>query len=76
MDVQPFRVFSGYSGWGAGQLETEMDLGGWLTTDATAEIVFEEDVADLWQAVIHLTGEEFLKGTLGITDFPSEPGLN
>ncbi|MEE1654614.1 YqgE/AlgH family protein [Microvirga sp. CF3062] len=30
----------GYAGWGAGQLETELQANGWLNTPADAEIVF------------------------------------
>ncbi len=30
----------GYAGWGAGQLEMEMQANGWLNTPADAEIVF------------------------------------
>src|SRR6478752_5971102 len=32
---KPFRVFSGYAGWGAGQLEGELHAGGWLITEAS-----------------------------------------
>ncbi|HEX2973448.1 MAG TPA: YqgE/AlgH family protein [Tepidisphaeraceae bacterium] len=35
------KFFVGYAGWGPGQLENELDEGGWLTTPATAELVFE-----------------------------------
>ena len=38
-----FRVFSGYSGWGAGQLEGEVDRGDWLTHPACRELVFHSD---------------------------------
>ena len=33
----PFRLFSGYSGWSAGQLEAEMEAGGWITRQASKE---------------------------------------
>jgi putative transcriptional regulator len=38
-----FRVFSGYSGWGEGQLEGEIDRGDWLSYPACRELVFHED---------------------------------
>lgn len=33
----------GYSGWGAGQLEEEIIANGWLTCDASAELVFDQN---------------------------------
>ncbi len=35
-DAAPMKVIVGYSGWGAGQLEGEMQSGSWLTVPATA----------------------------------------
>ena len=43
-----FRMFDGYSGWGAGQLEQELELGGWLQTDASFSDVFL-DPEVVWQ---------------------------
>jgi putative transcriptional regulator len=42
------RVLLGYAGWGAGQLENEIVSGAWLTTDATADLVFETPLDDIW----------------------------
>ena len=33
-DVESVRVFAGYSGWGPGQLDGELDQGGWFVVDA------------------------------------------
>ena len=38
------QVMLGYAGWGPGQLENEIVSNGWLTADATSELVF--DVVD------------------------------
>ena len=75
-EVEPFRVFSGYAGWGHGQLETELELGGWISLAATKELVFDENVSGLWQNVVHLAGRNFFEGTLGIREFPSDNDLN
>lgn len=38
---EPMRFFVGYAGWGAGQLEAEMETGSWLTAAATFAHIFE-----------------------------------
>ena len=43
-----FRVFTGYAGWGPGQLEGEMALGTWAVTPATAELLFDTPAEELW----------------------------
>ncbi|MEM1388651.1 MAG: YqgE/AlgH family protein [Pseudomonadota bacterium] len=46
----------GYSGWGPGQLEDEIHRNGWLTCDATPEIVFEPDSSKKWTAALKSLG--------------------
>lgn len=46
------RFYAGYSGWGGGQLETELATGSWLTTGASAEEVFEVPDDGLWPRVV------------------------
>jgi putative transcriptional regulator len=43
------RFFIGYAGWGAGQLDSEMDLGSWHVVPASDEHVFAEDPRALWK---------------------------
>ncbi len=74
--VEPFRVFTGYAGWGGGQLETELNLGGWLTIEADPAIVFTTETTDVWQKAVHVAGRGFLSDTLGIHEFPEDLGLN
>ena len=75
-DLQPLRVFTGYAGWGAGQLESEIQAGGWLTHCGSAVHVFSDDLTSLWQAVLRSSGQGFLRDTLGISTFPGDAGLN
>lgn len=42
------RIMAGYSGWGAGQLEAEIEEGAWVCHPADADIVFETDVQRRW----------------------------
>ncbi|MAQ84426.1 YqgE/AlgH family protein [Psychromarinibacter halotolerans] len=46
----------GYSGWGPGQLEDEIQQNGWLTCDATPEIVFAADNDGKWAAALASLG--------------------
>ncbi len=50
--VDSLRVFRGYAGWGAGQLEAEIDEGAWLVLDAEPGDVFSERPEDLWYDVL------------------------
>ncbi len=47
-----FRIYSGYSGWGAGQLEFEMSRGDWFTLPATMDFVFRSDPYEIWEDVL------------------------
>jgi putative transcriptional regulator len=75
-NAQPFRVFSGYAGWGEGQLEGELEVGGWLTCDATHRFVFPAPGEDVWKQAVHKIGDEILRSSLHIDDVPDDPSLN
>ncbi|HUP12872.1 MAG TPA: YqgE/AlgH family protein [Niastella sp.] len=46
------RLFIGYSGWDANQLEDEIKEGSWLTVEASVTTIFETAEASLWE-VLH-----------------------
>jgi putative transcriptional regulator len=44
-----FRMFTGYAGWGPGQLEGELVAGAWSIVPATSQLLFDAPVEDLWE---------------------------
>lgn len=72
----PVLLFMGYAGWGGEQLESELDVGGWLVLPATPELIFDQDTESLWHTVIRRTGQDFLTESLGIHRFPDDPAVN
>ena len=46
----------GYAGWGAGQLEEEIQRNDWLTAEATPELVFGPNLAGKWDAALESLG--------------------
>ena len=52
------RVFAGYAGWSAGQLEAELEEDAWILEPALAEDVFAPR-DDLWGDVLRRKGGQF-----------------
>lgn len=46
--VDGLRIFSGYAGWSEGQLEAEIEAGGWLVLDRGAFDSLTREPAALW----------------------------
>jgi putative transcriptional regulator len=53
------RLFAGYAGWSAGQLEAEMKRKAWLTHPASVELVFDTDPGTLWKTILQGKGGYF-----------------
>lgn len=66
------RVFAGYAGWGPGQLEDELAEDAWLVVPATADDVFHDEPARLWDDVVRRLGpaHELLRL------MPADPSVN
>lgn len=46
------RVYFGHAGWAPGQLQNELERGGWHVVPADAAVVFETDPALIWPDLI------------------------
>ena len=68
------RFFSGYSGWGTGQLEAELEAGGWLVGPFVADHLFG-DPSDLWEAAVKQQGRDVLR-TIAPAAGAIDPQLN
>ena len=42
------RIYSGYAGWGKGQLEKEIEIGGWLLKPFQSSAVYDSKPTTLW----------------------------
>ena len=68
----PVRVFSGYAGWGPGQLEAELTEGAWMVLEATTEDVFTPDPERLWGKVLRRQGGRLAM----LATYPLDPSVN
>lgn len=71
-EIQGVRVFAGYAGWSAGQLEAEIEEGSWLVVPSRPEDLVSANPEGLWQEVLgRQTGDVRLYAS-----FPDDPNLN
>ncbi len=66
------RVFTGYSGWGPGQLESELESNGWFVVDALADDVFTHQPERLWEEVLQRAGGRYA----WFATYPPDPRMN
>ncbi|HUQ23335.1 MAG TPA: YqgE/AlgH family protein [Gaiellaceae bacterium] len=66
------RVYVGYAGWSAGQLEEELEGESWFVVPAEADDVFSDDPDGLWSAVLRRQGGSYALLAL----MPPDPSLN
>jgi putative transcriptional regulator len=67
------RVFAGYAGWGAGQLDEELEANGWIVAPARREDVFSEENGELWSEVVRRQGGRYFSL---LATMPLDPSQN
>ena len=65
-EIDALRVFAGYAGWGAGQLEGEIEAGAWFVVEGDPEDCFTPEPDQLWWQVLRRQGGMFTT----VTDNP------
>ena len=70
--VRRARVYAGYAGWSAGQLDAEVQADGWILEEATHADVFAEPDEELWSAVLRRKGGPYAL----LSTLPPDPSLN
>lgn len=66
------RFFVGYSGWGAGQLDRELEERSWLVARATKARIMHTGKVDQWGDTLRSMGREFAP----LANFPEDPSQN
>lgn len=64
------KVFAGYAGWAAGQLEGEIEAEAWIVEPAEPGDAFAD--GDVWAEVLERKGAEFAL----LARMPADPSLN
>ena len=54
-------VALGYSCWGPGQLEQELQQNGWLVCDPTVELIFSDETDKMYESILQINGIDLLK---------------
>ena len=72
------RLYSGHSGWGAGQLEGELKSGGWLVGNSMVDEVFAQGPAleGMWDNVLARINLNILLPGVPPERLPPDPHLN
>lgn len=70
--VRSGRAFLGHAGWGAGQLDGELERGDWILEPATLEDAFADEAGGLWSDVLTRKGGSYAL----VARMPADPSMN
>jgi putative transcriptional regulator len=52
------HVLAGYAGWGAGQLDDELEKSAWLIMPVELDLIFDVPAAAIWETAIRRLGAD------------------
>jgi putative transcriptional regulator len=70
--VRRGRFYAGYSGWGPGQLEAEIELDSWIVEPPLPAELFPDSPESLWSDVLARKGGSYKL----VSRMPEDPSLN
>lgn len=70
--LEAVRIYVGYAGWGAGQLEAELDQDAWIVAKARPGDLWSDTPEDLWRTVLRRQGG----ATAWLSLYPLDPSGN
>ena len=68
--LQRLRVYAGYAGWSAGQLDEELEEGAWIVEAADEDDPFSE--GDIWSEALRRKGGDYSL----LATMPGDPSAN
>ncbi|OEV02986.1 YqgE/AlgH family protein [Streptomyces oceani] len=71
-ELGSLRIFAGYAGWGAGQLEDELAEGAWYVVESEPGDVSSPDPEALWRSVLRRQRSELAM----VATYPDDASLN
>lgn len=71
-EMTDLRIFAGYAGWSAGQLEDEFEEGAWYVVSAGHRDAFTDDPDHLWRSVLRRQGGDLAF----VSTYPDDPSMN
>lgn len=71
-EVEAMRLYAGYSGWGPGQLDSELAQDAWIVVDAWPDDPFLPVSSELWPRILARQGGHLSR----LSMFPPDPSLN
>ena len=70
--VRRGRAYAGYSGWGEGQLEAELEIESWIVEAPLPAELFPDDPEALWSDVLARKGGQYAL----VARMPDDPSVN
>jgi putative transcriptional regulator len=71
-ELDAIRLFAGYSGWGPGQLDWELEEESWFVVDAEPGDVLDRDPETLWRRVLQRQPDRLAL----LAHFPADVSVN